>query len=233
MKRICTVNARAGSKGVPGKNLAIVAGLPLLAHSLEQAKESGIFDLLAVSSDSSEILEVARTHGALAIERPAELASDSAPKLPSIVHSVKMAEEISGLTFSTVVDLDATSPLRNSEDIVGAVELLETEGLDSVFTATHSRRSPFFNQVSKSANGVWGPVISHSNTIFRRQDAPETFDMNASIYAWNKDSLFRSPSVFQESSAMYLMPEERSWDIDSKFDFEVVSFLLERKKGLR
>ena len=233
MSRICTINARGGSKGVPGKNLAIVAGLPLLAHSVEQAKESGIFDLIAVSSDSFEILKVARNHGALAIERPDELASDSSPKLPSIIHGVKRAEEISGLTFSTVVDLDATSPLRNSGDIVGAVQLLETGHLDSVFTATRSRRSPYFNQVSKSANGIWGPVLSHSEAIFRRQDAPETFDLNASIYVWNKDSLFRTPSVFQESSAVYLMPEERSWDIDSKFDFEVVSFLLERKKGHR
>ena len=218
---------------MPRKNLAIIAGLPLLAHSLEQARKTGIFDLIAVSSDSLEILEVARNHGALAIERPAELASDSSPKLPSIVHCVKMAEEISGMTFSTVVDLDATSPLRNPEDIVGAVQLLESEGLDSVFTATPSRRSPFFNQVSKSAIGIWGPVVSHSEAIFRRQDAPETFDMNASIYAWKKDSLFRSPSVFQESSAVYLMPEERSWDIDSKFDFEVVSFLMDRKKSNR
>ena len=233
MKRLCTINARGGSKGFPGKNVAMIAGKPLLAHSLEHALEAGIFDLLAVSSDSLEILEVARNFGALAIERPFELASDSAPKMPSIVHSVKTAEEISGVTFSTVVDLDATSPLRHPEDIIGAVKLLEDESLDSVFTASTSRRSPFFNQVAKGSNGSWGPVVISPNKVFRRQDAPETYDMNASIYVWRRNALMDNPSVFHARTSMFLMPEERSWDIDSKFDFDVVSFLLERKNGLR
>jgi len=229
--RVCTLNARGGSKGVPGKNLASVAGRSLLSYSIEQAANSGLFEAVAVSSDSEEILNEAAKCGALPILRPVELATDLAPKVPSIIHCVREVERHKGLTFSTVVDLDVTSPLRRVEDIVGAVALLEEGGHDSVFTATKARRSPYFNQVTKHSDGSWGPVILSSEPLFRRQDAPETFDMNASIYVWSRNSLLQGESVFLESTAMYLMPEERSWDIDSKFDFEIVSLLLERQVG--
>lgn len=229
MKRICTINARSGSKGVPGKNLATIRGRSLIEYSLEQAFDSGVFDSVAVSSDSQEILDVAIAFSAMTILRPTELATDVAPKVSSIVHCVKEAERRLGSAFNTVVDLDATSPLRNLDDIRASVDLLESNSHDSVFSATPARRSPYFNQVSRDSRGNWGPVIRSANGIVRRQDAPETFDMNASIYVWNRDSLMSNPSVFQSSTGIYIMPEERSWDIDSPFDLEVVRWLLEAR----
>src|ERR1700704_6139778 len=113
MKRLCTICARGGSKGVKGKNLRPLLGRPLIAHSLEQARSCGLFELIAVSSDASEILEVARAFGAdLLIQRPDELASDTAAKIPAIRHAVLEAESRSAQHFDTLVDLDATSPLR-------------------------------------------------------------------------------------------------------------------------
>src|SRR5712691_4711519 len=104
MKRLCTICARGGSKGVKGKNLRPLLGRPLIAHSLEQARASGLFDLVAVSSDASEILETARTFGAdLLIHRPDELASDSAAKVPAIRHAVLEAEARSAQQFDTLV----------------------------------------------------------------------------------------------------------------------------------
>ena len=228
-KRICTINARGGSKGVPGKNLTLIAGVPLLGHSILQAQESQLFDCIAVSSDSGAILEVARNLGALGIERPSYLATDSAPKIPAIIHCLEQAEGMTGVSFNTIVDLDATSPLRVAADVTNVVEILESGGVRNVFTASASRRSPYFNQVAQDSQGKWGPVVRLSEQIVRRQDSPATYDMNASIYAWERDALVSGKSVFLESTAMYLMPEERSWDIDSAFDLQVVRHLLEKR----
>ncbi len=230
--RVCTINARGGSKGVPGKNLSLVNGLPLIQHSIEQAIESGLFDVIAVSSDSSKILDIAAQCGVMSISRPADLATDTAPKLPAIQDAVLQAEAILGTKFNVVVDLDATSPLRDVLDIKGAVQLLESGNFESVFTATPARRSPYFNQVSVDKNGSWGPVVRPETPVYRRQDAPETYDMNASIYVWSRDALIEKGSVFLTSTGMYLMPESRSWDIDTMNDLEFVRFLME-KRGSR
>jgi CMP-N,N'-diacetyllegionaminic acid synthase len=228
--RLCTINARGGSKGVPGKNAAIIAGAPLIAHSIRQAFESDCFEMVAVSSDSEELLDIALMEKAVAVKRPPSLATDSAPKIPSIVHSVIESEAIFGSTFDTIVDLDATSPLRTPQDICGAISMLETEGFQSVFSASESRRSPYFNLVSKDPSGRWGPAVLVNPAPLRRQDTPKTFDMNASIYVWNRDDLLTSQKVFLPKTGLYLMPEERSIDIDSTFDFKVVSWLLENRE---
>ena len=108
MKRLCSVCARGGSKGVPNKNIRPLLGKPLLIHSLDQARESGLFDCIVVSSDSNEILQLSEEWGVdHAIERPEELATDFAPKLPAIQHCCLTAETLSGMNFDIAVDLDA------------------------------------------------------------------------------------------------------------------------------
>jgi CMP-N,N'-diacetyllegionaminic acid synthase len=228
-KRLCTINARGGSKGVPGKNWALIAGTPLLTYTIRQAIASGCFEMIAVSSDSERILEIAALEGAETIRRPRELAMDSSPKVPAIIHCVEKSEERAGHKFQTIVDLDVTSPLRKESDIISAVDLLERDSLQSVFSACHSRRSPYFNLVATDNQGNWGPVINTSPKPIRRQEAPSTFDMNASIYVWNREDLFTHREVFLERTGMYLMPEERSLDIDSALDFKIVEFLLEQR----
>jgi CMP-N,N'-diacetyllegionaminic acid synthase len=228
--RLCTINVRGGSKGVPGKNSKLLDGIPLLSHSIRQAVSTKKFDLVAVSSDSDELLEIAAKEGAEVIRRPPDLALDDSPKIPAIVHCVMGAELIWGKSFNTVVDLDATSPLRTPSDIVNAIELLEDSNLQSVFSACHSRRSPYFNLVSMDSGGKWGPAIRASNPPTRRQDSLPTYDMNASIYVWNRDDLVKSQGVFLERTGLYLMPENRSIDIDSQFDFDLVSWLISRNR---
>ena len=118
MKRLCTICARAGSKGVRSKNTRLIAGKPLLAHSLIQARASGLFDAIAVSSDSDHILAIARSYGATClVQRPDALAGDTAAKLPAIRHCLEQAEAQLGTRFDILVDLDATAPLRLREDI--------------------------------------------------------------------------------------------------------------------
>jgi len=229
--RLCTINARGGSKGVPGKNLIQINGVPLIAHSIRQAQNSGLFEFVAVSSDSIDILNVARDFGAIAIDRPHDLAGDQSPKVPAIAHCVSNVEQQLDCRFDFIVDLDATSPLRSLDDISGVVNLLESGLYDSVFTATASRRSPFFNQVWMDPLGRWGPVLRGHTSYSRRQDTPQTFDMNASIYGWKRDALLEKQAVFFDNTAMFLMPEERSWDIDSEFDLKIVKFLMESREN--
>ncbi|MFK7871968.1 MAG: flagellar modification protein B [Oligoflexales bacterium] len=226
MKRLCSICARGGSQGVQGKNLRPLLGKPLLLHSLEQAHKSGLFSAIAVSSDDEGILEEARKFGVdVIVSRPESMATSTAAKVPAIQHCAKTSELILGVEFDTFVDLDATSPLRQVEDIQGAVHLLEEQGADNVLTGSPARRSPYFNLVERQKNGLT-QLVKPGHQVVRRQDAPDCFDLNASIYVWKRSALLSSDiSIFHDKTLLYEMPEERSWDIDSEFDWRIVSML--------
>ena len=234
MSRICTICARGGSKGVKNKNLKVILGKPLIAHSILQAKASGLFDVIAVSSDSPAILQAAKEYGAnIVVERPVELATDTAAKLPVIQHCVSEVEKMTGLSFDVMSDIDATSPLRTIEDLKNSVRLLEIhEHATNLITGAPSRRSPYFNLVEENSNGFVQLSKELPSTIVRRQDAPKSFDMNASIYVWKRDAFFNNTSIFTPTTILYEMPEVRSIDIDSELDFEFVSFLAEKRGDL-
>ena len=226
--RIASVTVRAGSKGVPGKNLRVVAGIPLFGHSVRQAAESGLFEEVVVSSDSQEILRTAPQFGATGVVvRPPEMATDTAGKVPAIAHAVLTTEERVGSRFDVCVDLDAASPLRTVDDIRAAVRMFEGAGVDSLITGSEARRNPYFNLVELQADGTVQVAKKPDADVLRRQDAPRCFDMNGSIYVWRRDALIREPQVFYPSTILYEMPPERSIDIDSEFDFSVVRWLME------
>jgi CMP-N-acetylneuraminic acid synthetase len=231
VKRLCTICARGGSKGVPGKNVRLLAGKPLIAHSVEQARASGLFDRIAISSDDEAILAAARDAGADdLVVRPPELATDTAPKVPVMRHVQEVIEAKHG-RYDTFVDLDATSPLRLPEDIAGSVRLLETKGIASVITGAPSHRSPYFNLVEEQPDGTVRLAKSLDPPVTRRQDAPRTFDMNASIYVWNAAAFRAEPRVFYPDTRLFEMPAERSHDIDSELDFQIVAFMMQTRKG--
>lgn len=232
VNRLCTICARGGSKGVKNKNIRDLLGKPLIAYSLEQAIQSGLFRTIAVSSDSDEILEIAGKWGAHhLIKRPDELATDQAAKIPAIRHCVREVERITATRFTTLVDLDATSPLRLAEDIVGAVRLLEEKGVSNVITGMNARRSPYFNLVEADADGFVRLAKKLERPVVRRQDGPKCYDMNASVYVWRRDCLFESDSVFNGDTLLYEMPDDRSIDIDSELDFQFVEFLMKARRG--
>lgn len=231
MKRLCTIGARGGSKGVPNKNIRSLNGKPLIAHTIEQAKQSGIFDAVAVSSDSDEILKVAQQWGAdILVKRPPEMATDKSPKLPAVKHCVLETESRVGYTFDIIVDLDATSPLRTPQDICEAVQLLESRKVSNVITGAPARRSPYFNLVEVDGAGTARLCKTLDRAIVRRQDAPQCFDMNASIYVWWRPMLLDKDTIWNEDTLLYEMPEERSRDIDTELDFKIVEMLLAERK---
>ncbi|MFN3453901.1 MAG: cytidylyltransferase domain-containing protein [Pseudobdellovibrio sp.] len=231
MKRLCSICARGGSKGVENKNIRLIAGKPLIAHSIEQAIASGLFSAVSVSSDSDEILNVSKQYGAhILIKRPESLATDTAAKLPVIQHCFLESEKQLGYKFELLVDLDCTSPLRDVSDIQNSVELYENnKDAKNLITGMLSRRSPYFNLVQLNTAGYVELAGKSEKPILRRQDAPICYDMNASIYIWRREELLSSQKIIQDKTMIYEMPENRSIDIDSPFDFEIVSYLMEKK----
>jgi N-acylneuraminate cytidylyltransferase/CMP-N,N'-diacetyllegionaminic acid synthase len=227
---LCTICARGGSKGVVGKNARDLLGKPLLAWTIEQARESGLFDAIAFSSDSDSLLATASKAGAdIVVKRPNAMATATAPKLPAIRHCLEQAIAHTGTNPNIFVDLDVTSPLRLPSDISGAVELLQKSGARSVVTGAPAHRSPYFNLVEARADGTVVLSKAADPPIVRRQDAPRCFDMNASIYAWRVAAFLKHPAVFYPDTRLFEMPAERSVDIDSDLDFTVVELLLRRR----
>jgi CMP-N,N'-diacetyllegionaminic acid synthase len=229
MKRICTICARGGSKGLPNKNVKLLLGKPLLVHSIERAQESGLFDRIAVSSDSPQILSLARDAGVTdLVERPADMATDFAPKAPAIRHALTVVEARWNEVYETQVDLAVTSPLRRSDDIRGAVSLLETLGVSSVITGKPSDHSPYFSLVEEQPDGH--VELSKKADFVRRQDCPRSFDMDGSIYVWNTSVFRADPKVFYSDTRLFEMPPERSRDIDTELDFAIVEMLMIRQQ---
>ena len=219
MKRICSICARGGSKGVINKNIRILMDKPLIAHTILQAKEANCFDCI-------------KAYGVdYVVQRPDEMASDQAAKLPAIQHCIKKIEEITHCEYDTIVDLDATSPLRIIDDIHKSIEMLENSlDTNNLITGTPSRRSPYFNLVELNQQGFVQRSKNLDNPIFRRQDSPKCFDMNASIYLWKRKAFYQAKTVITDETRLFVMPEERSIDIDSELDFEIVKLLMKNKE---
>jgi CMP-N-acetylneuraminic acid synthetase len=137
------------------------------------------------------------------------------------------AEKLAGKRYDVICDLDATAPLRNEEDIRGSVQLLLDNDCSNVLSGMLARRSPYYNLLEVNEGGYIIFSKTLPKTVIRRQDAPPCFDANSSIYVWHRESLLESPFVVREKTMMYIMPEERSLDIDSELDFKIVQYLME------
>lgn len=234
MKVLCTICARGGSQGVKNKNLSLLCRKPLIAHSILQAKHSKLFDAVAVSSDSQKILQVAKQYGAdHLIVRPIEMATSAAAKLPAIQHAVFETESMSLTRFDVVVDLDATAPLRTVEDLQRSLNFfLKSSYADNLITGCLARKSPYFNLVELDGAG-FARLSKKTNAPFvRRQDVPLCYDMNASIYIWKRDILFQNSAIISDRTLLYVMPEERSIDIDTALDLKMVRWLAKQRRDL-
>lgn len=224
---IITICARGGSAGLPGKNVRLLCGKPLIAWTIEQALASGAAEQVFVSTDSAEIAQVASACGAQApFLRPPHLATATAGKLPVIQHLVDWIEQRIG-PVERIIDLDPTSPLRDAADIEACAALLDAD-TDAVITGYLADKNPYFNMVERKPNGFFERVCKPPGEVMGRQGAPEVFAMNASIYAWHRHSL--SASLWDMPRIkLHAMPRERSIDIDDAIDFELVQLLMNRR----
>ncbi len=235
MKVLCTICARGGSKGVKNKNLISLCGKPLIAHTILQAKKSKLFDAITVSSDSKKILSVAKKWGAdYLIDRPIAMATSTAAKLPAIQHAVSQSERLAKNKFDMIIDLDATAPLRTVDDIKKSFKLLlKNKKASNLITGCRARKSPYFNMVEIAKYGFVQLSKATLKKVVRRQDTPPCYDMNASIYIWYRNALFRNISVVSDRTLLYVMPEARSVDIDTPLDLEFVRLLAKSRRDLK
>jgi len=224
---LCTICARGGSKGVKNKNIKEINGKPLIAYTIEQAKASNLFEHIVISTDSDEIARVAKEYGAeVFFKRSAEMASDSAGKLEVIQDAFIRSEKYYNKKFDYLIDLDATAPLRSVEDIINSFNQFIENDNDNLITAMPSRRSPYFNLIEQDKDDKVYLSKSLDESVVRRQDAPKSYDMNASIYIWKRDIILNKNTLFLEKTGLYVMPEERSIDIDTEQDYKFVEFLM-------
>jgi CMP-N,N'-diacetyllegionaminic acid synthase len=223
MTTIATLCARGGSKGLPGKNLRLFAGKPLIVHSIEQALACSAIDGVYVSTDDEQIADVARRHGAqVPYLRPAELATDSAPKIPVVEHLVTHLEH-GGQRIARVVDLQPTSPLRTQQDLHAAIAA--SAHWDLLVTVSEVSHSPYFSLVEAQPDGSL--QLSKPAGHVRRQDLPAVWGLNGSIYVWQRAALARAAQhgFWSVRVGCSVMPRERSADIDDQLDFEWAEWL--------
>ncbi len=229
---LCTICARGGSKGVKNKNIKLINGKPLIAYTIEQAKKSKLFDHIVISTDSDDIANIAKEYGAeVFFKRSAEMASDSAGKLDVIRDAFVRSEKHYNKEYEYLVDLDATAPLRNVDDILNSFAQFKDNNNSNLITAAPSRRSPYFNLVEVDKEGKVTLSKPLENAVVRRQDVPKSYDMNASIYIWKRESILNDKTLFLENTGLYVMPEERSIDIDSPLDYKFVELLMKENNG--
>lgn len=229
---LCTICARGGSKGIKNKNIKQLNGKPLIAYTIEQARQSGLFEHIVISTDSDAIAATAQQYGAeVFFKRSDAMASDTAGKLEVIHDAFIRCEQYYQTSFDYLIDLDATAPLRSTQDIIDSYAQFLKDDNDNLITAMPSRRSPYFNLVEVDASGKVTLSKKLESVIVRRQDAPKSYDMNASIYIWKRDVILNQNSLFLEKTGLYVMPEERSIDIDTPIDFEFVEFLMRNKNA--
>ncbi|TMS92570.1 acylneuraminate cytidylyltransferase [Pseudoalteromonas sp. S201] len=225
MKNFAFVFARGGSKGLSGKNIKPLAGKPLIQYSIETAKDCPSIDEVFVSTDDTAIADVARKAGAIIIERPAELASDTSPEWLSWRHAIEWVELHYG-KFKYFVSLPATSPLRNVSDVEGAITKLRNSAADICISVTPASRSPYFNMVKVLGDETCELVIKPRGAVTRRQDAPDVFDITTVVYVATPMFIQNNDNLFSGKVTNVIVPKERAVDIDDIYDFQMVESIL-------
>lgn len=227
MNAIAFIFARGGSKGLPGKNIRPLGGKPLIAWAIEHALAVRRITRVIVSTDSVEIAEVARAHGAeVPFIRPSELAGDNSPEWLAWRHALNYLLESDGVLPDAMVSVPTTAPLRLPEDIENCLDEYEKGDVDIVITVTDAHRSPYFNMVKIHADGTAGLVIPPESAVARRQDAPHVFDMTTVAYVARPEFVIAFSAVFEGKVRHVHVPVERALDIDTLLDFRIAECLL-------
>jgi len=227
MKIYAFIFARGGSKGVPGKNIRKLVGKPLLAYSIELAKEIQGIEKIFVSTENNQIAVIAEEWGASVIPRPAELAQDDTPEWQAWKHAVQWLEE-RGEYFDVFLSLPTTSPLRNKEDVTKCLKYLN-EKTDVVVGMTEAARNPWFNMVQEEGNGYLKILMESDRSYERRQDTPKIYGLTTVAYVTRPGFIKVATGVFEGRVRGVEIPAERALDIDTELDFKIAELLMSQK----
>jgi len=220
-KVLAVIPARGGSKGIPRKNIRMLAGKPLIAWTINAAKRSRYIDRLIISSEDAEIIEVARRYECEApFVRPAELAQDATPGIDPILHAVK---EVPG--YDCVLLLQPTSPLRTGKDIDDCIEFFMREQAETCVAVTEVGENPYWMH-TLTKEGRMRQLIGESELVACRQDLPKVFIPNGALYIANVPYLMKHGSFFTPDTAAYVMARSVSLDLDTEYDFMLAENIL-------
>ena len=226
MKLLFTICGRAGSKGIKNKNAETFIDKPLALYTLSvidlYLKKSNYSADIVVNTDSEELIEIFNNNSLLPvdiIERTPELAGDNVAKIDVIQNCLEIMEEKNGI-YDLIIDLDITSPLRTVKDLDDMIEKKLNTDYELIFSVTNARRNPYFNMVMKTQYGYDRVIRSNFNT---RQEAPEIYDMNASIYVYSREFLHRKVGLFEGKCGIHKMFDTGVLDLDHENDL----FLME------
>lgn len=220
--------ARGGSKGVPGKNIRLLAGKPLIAYAIVTAFQSQFIDRVVVSTDDEKIARIAQDFGAeVPFVRPKELAQNNSPEWLAWQHAIRtLKEQDNGQELDVFVSIPPTAPLRAVEDVDNAVQTFLESDADIVITAKKASRHPSFNMITLDEQNCSKLVLPLDKQIIRRQDAPPVYDMTTVAYVASPKFIMESKAVFEGRVKAVIIPEERALDIDTELDFQFAEYLM-------
>jgi N-acylneuraminate cytidylyltransferase len=224
MSAVAIIPARGGSKGIPRKNLRVVGGLPLIAHSILQARQSAQIDRVYVSTDDAEIAQVSASYGALVIDRPAEISGDTASSEVVLEHAAPLMAADGA--YDLTVFLQCTSPIRDLGDIDAAIATLRREGADSLLSVSPSHRFLW-------RQGAEGPQALNYDPMHRprRQDLDPQYVENGSIYVFKPWVLETLRNRLGGRMALHVMSDRAAFEIDDELDLAVIDFLLRQNES--
>lgn len=225
------IPARGGSKGIPGKNIKPLGGRPLIAYSIEAARQSGADDAhIILSTDYPEIADTARLLGLeVSYMRPAELSTDTAGSREVILDAMDWADR-RAISYDCVVLLQPTSPLRTADDVTGALAIYSPD-IDMVVSVTPAASNPYYNCFETDPATGFLHISKGDGLYTRRQDAPEAWEYNGAVYVINPVSIRRQPLGAFGRRVPYVMPRSRSIDLDTPTDWLVAEALISRNFG--
>jgi len=230
MNIIALICARSGSKGVPNKNIKLLAGKPLIVRSINQIKELKEINRVIVSTDSEEIANIAINAGAeVPFMRPKKLSEDDTPEWLVWRHALESINKIDSSYPDILIIVPVTAPLRTVDDLKNCLIEYQKGNADIIITATDSHRSPYFNMVKIDKEGMANLVISPGETITRRQDTPHVYDMTTVAYVTTPKFVLENDSIFSGKVRHVHIPIERALDIDTSFDFKIAELLLSKE----
>lgn len=219
---LAIILARGGSKGIPRKNVRLLGDKPLIAHSILDAKESKYTDKVFVSTDDREIAEVSQQYGAEIIDRPNQLAGDSASSESALIHALFEIEQ-TDVTPDLIVFLQCTSPIRTGTDIDQAIAKLKADNADSLLSVSPSHRFLW-----EEVDGVAKSINYDYRHRPRRQDMQQQYVENGSIYIFKPWVLKELGNRLGGKISLFAMSEAASWEIDSPLDFEIAESLMKK-----
>lgn len=228
MKVSCAIiPARGGSKGVPRKNLRLVAGKPLIAWTIEVARASAALNRIIVTTEDPEIAEVARHHGAeVPFMRPPELARDDTPGIEPVLHALRWLDDHEAYRPEMAMLLQPTSPLCAVEDIEAAINIAITARADAVVSVSPVHQHPYWMKRVTEDGRLTDFLLSDHQIPSRRQELPPLYAVNGAIYLADTRMLLERQTFYTDRTYAYVMPSERSLDIDTAWDLYLGDLVL-------